>query len=165
MRIIKTKASELATSVSRSIENLRIQSGALILLVVQESIEKKLSKYFPDEKFDNISQLLSKRLISFSRKERQLNLECELKNIALYRGEACYFKRIQILFSQDLNNDPIKLLHKISRKKPIVAIWPGSFDEHNLFYATPGHPEYINYQISELQGVQVISTCEHGVTK
>ena len=165
MRIIKTKASELATSVSRSIEDSRIQSGALILLVVQESIEKKLSKYFPDEKFDNISQLLSKRLISLSRKERQLNLECELKNIALLEGESCYFKRIQILFSQELNNDPIKLLHIISRKKPIVAIWPGGLDNNNLFYATPGHAEYINYQLSELQDVQVISTCEHGVTK
>jgi len=34
-----------------------------------------------------------------------------------------------------------------------------------LFYATPGHPEYISYQLTELQDVQVISTCEHGVTK
>lgn len=165
MKIIKATTDIIQDITQQALAAGGVQSSCVVLLVLKENELKGLSRLFPNDKFLNISKLLAERLISMSRKKREANLTSELKFIALNCNNVCYMQRIQFLFAQELNVDPIKLLQLISRKKPVVAIWPGGIDGSTLFYATPGHPEYINYQLSELQDVQVISTCEHGVTK
>mgnify|MGYP000055907425 FL=1 len=165
MKIIKATIDNLKEITQQALSVGLMQSNCVIFLVLGENEIKNISTLFPGEVFLNVSKLLAERLISMSRKEREDNLASELKFIALNSTNTCHMQRIQFLFAEELNIDPIKLLQQISRKRPIVAIWPGGLDNNNLFYATPGHAEYINYQLSELQDVQVISTCEHGVTK
>lgn len=165
MKIIKATIDNLKEMTQQALSLGQMQSSCVIFLVLGENEVKNISALFPDEVFLNVSKLLAERLISMSRNEREDNLATELKSIVFNSKNICHMQRIQFLFAEELNIDPIKLLQQISRKRPIVAIWPGGLDNNNLFYATPGHAEYINYQLSELQDVQVISTCEHGVTK
>lgn len=165
MKIKKVKKDNIRVATKQSLSIGEMQSTCVIILVLKESELKEVSYLFPGEEFINLSKLLAERMLSMSRKEREDNLANELKSIVLNNNNVCHMQRIQFLFAKELNIDPIKLLQQISRKRPIVAIWPGGLDNNNLYYATPGHPEYINYQLSELQDVQVISTCEHGVTK
>ncbi len=165
MKIIKTKMDDIFTVLQQSLSSGEMQSSCLIFLVLEDSELKQLSTLFSDAPFLNTSKLLAERLITMSRREREANIASALKSIISTADKRCYLQRIQLLFAKELNINPVKLLQQLSRKKPVVAVWPGGLDCRNLYYATPGHPEYVSYQLSEFLDVQVISTCEHGVTK
>lgn len=165
MKIVKTKMDDIFTVLQQSLSSGEMQSSCLIFLILEDSELKQLSTLFSDALFLNTSKLLAERLITMSRREREANVASALKSIVLAGDNMCYLQRIQLLFARELNINPVKLLQQLSRKKPIVAVWPGGLDCSNLYYATPGHSEYVSYQLSEFQDVQVISTCEHGVTK
>jgi len=51
----------------------------------------------------------------------------------------------EILFDQNLKQDPLRLLLGISRNQVIIATWNGSFINNRLTYAAIGHPEYVYY--------------------
>ena len=165
MKIIKTKTDDIFTVLQQSLSYGEMQSSCLIFLILEDSELKQLSTIFSDAPFLNTSKLLAERLITMSRREREANIASTLKSIILAGDNICYLQRIQFLFAKELNINPVKLLQQLSRKKPVVVVWPGELDSSNLYYATPGHPEYVSYQLSEFQDVQVISTCAHGVTK
>jgi hypothetical protein len=56
---------------------------------------------------------------------------------------------IELLFAEDLAQDPLRLLQSLSRDRTIVAAWPGMFDGASLTYAEPGHPEARRYSMPQ----------------
>jgi hypothetical protein len=52
---------------------------------------------------------------------------------------------IELLFAPELEQDPLRLLQRLSRNLTIVAAWPGTVDGGCLTYAEPGHPETRRY--------------------
>ena len=49
---------------------------------------------------------------------------------------------IDLLFEPLLKLDPLVLFRQISRNKRLIVIWPGSFDNEILTYATPEHKHF-----------------------
>ena len=52
---------------------------------------------------------------------------------------------LELLFSPNLLQDPLKLLQGAARNRTIVAAWPGTLSGRQLTYAEPSHPEYRRY--------------------
>lgn len=163
MKISNTKIENIKTEIDQAIKSGSFQSSNLILLVLNPAeIDEVIVKHV-DIQFKNLSKLLSEKLVVLSLKDREQCLHSLVSDLVKEVEDICYFSRINLLFEESLQADPLKLLQYAAKKKPIIVIWPGSLDSMSLSYAKPGLPDYKSYKLNEFQDVQVITTCEQGV--
>ncbi len=93
----------------------------------------------------NINLALSRELLELTAKQRSLRLPGILDRIADEAQRPVVLDNLEILFDQELKQDPLRLLQGISRNRAVVASWNGVFADGRLFYAETGHPEYRSY--------------------
>ncbi|KAF7780888.1 hypothetical protein PMAN_a1996 [Pseudoalteromonas marina] len=163
MKISNTKIENIKTDIDQAIKSGSFQSSNLILLVLNPTEIHEVIVKNVDSQFKNLSKLLSEKLVVLSLKDREQYLHSLVSDLVKEAEDICYFSRINLLFEESLQADPLKLLQHAAKKKPIIVIWPGSLDSMSLSYAKPGLPDYKSYKLNEFQDVQVITTCEQGV--
>ena len=93
----------------------------------------------------NINLVLSEQLLELTSKQRTLQLPKLLEDLVNDLGQTVILDNIEILFDVVLQQDPLRLLQRISRNRTIVVAWNGCISNNKLIYAEPGHPEYQNY--------------------
>ena len=94
----------------------------------------------------NINLELSERLLEFTQRKRALRAARILSDIVgETAADAVLLDNIEVLFSPELQQDPLRLLQSLSRNRTIVAAWPGVLDGEHLLYAEPSHPEHRRY--------------------
>ncbi len=93
----------------------------------------------------NINLALSSELLELTTKQRSLRLPEILSQITDKSLSPVILDNLEILFDKDLKQDPLRLLHSISRNRATVASWNGTFIGGRLLYAQTGHPEYRSY--------------------
>jgi hypothetical protein len=165
MKVTETKLEQVKNEIENAIRLGSFQSSTLILLVLRNEDRKQPVEHFSGGQFQNLSKLISEKLVIMSNKDRERNLQALITELVTNTQNVCYFSRINLLFEESLNADPLKLLQSAAKKKPIVVIWPGYIDSFSLNYANPGLPDYKSYKLNEFQDVQVITTCEQGVSQ
>lgn len=163
MKISNTKIENIKTDIDQAIKSGSFQSSNLILLVLNPTEIHEVIVKNVDSQFKNLSKLLSEKLVVLSLKDREQYLHSLVSDLVKEAVDICYFSRINLLFEESLQADPLKLLQHAAKKKPIIVVWPGSIDSMSLSYAKPGLPDYKSYKLNEFQDVQVITTCEQGV--
>lgn len=163
MKISNTKIENIKTDIDQAIKSGSFQSSNLILLVLNPTEIDEVIVKNVDSQFKNLSKLLSEKLVVLSLKDREQYLHSLVSDLVKEAVDICYFSRVNLLFEESLQADPLKLLQHAAKKKPIIVIWPGSLDSMSLSYAKPGLPDYKSYKLNEFQDVQVITTCEQGV--
>lgn len=163
MKISNTKIENIKTEIDQAIKSGSFQSNNLILLVLNSTEIDEIIEKHVHTRFKNLSKLLSEKLVVLSLKDREQYLHSLVSDLVKEAEDICYFSRINLLFEESLQADPLKLLQHAAKKKPIIVIWPGSIDSMSLSYAKPGLPDYKSYKLNEFQDVQVITTCEQGV--
>jgi ATPase family associated with various cellular activities (AAA) len=93
---------------------------------------------------------LSERLLELTQKQRKVRVAAILDEIVRAENSSVVIlDNIEMLFAQELEQDPLRLLQGLSRNLMIIAAWPGTIDGGCLTYAEPGHPEarrYVNPQ-------------------
>lgn len=52
------------------------------------------------------------------------------------------FDNIELLFSPDLKQDPVRLFESASGNTTLIVLWPGDYKNDSLTYATVDHCEY-----------------------
>ncbi len=57
-------------------------------------------------------------------------------------------KDFEMLFDPRYNIDVLRLITEVSRKRKIIAIWPGVLDKDNLVYADAESPDYQVFNIN-----------------
>lgn len=97
----------------------------------------------------NINLKLSRELLELTKKQRQLKLSEILAEAVNSTGEKVFLDNIEILFDDDLKQDPLRLLQGLSRNATVVASWNGTFENGKLTYAEPGHSEYRSYDVTD----------------
>jgi hypothetical protein len=94
----------------------------------------------------NLNQQVSEHLLELTQRQRALRLPRIVGDVLSSAGsEIVLVDNIELLFSPDLQQDPLKLLQGAARNRTIVASWPGALSGRQLTYAEPGHPEYRRY--------------------
>ena len=59
-----------------------------------------------------------------------------------HRGDRCIAIGIDLLFEPSFKLDQLRLFEHIGSICPVVAAWPGDYDEDKLTYARAGHGHY-----------------------
>lgn len=93
----------------------------------------------------NVNLALSSELLELTAKQRSLRLPGILDQIADKAQSPVVLDNLEILFDKDLKQDPLRLLHGISRNRAVVASCNGTMTSGRLLYAETGHPEYRSY--------------------
>ena len=67
------------------------------------------------------------------------------------QSETLLLLDIEILFDRSLGIDPLMLLKNTARNRSMIVNWPGKidFDASLLTYATPGHSEYFEADMTD----------------
>lgn len=98
-----------------------------------------------DTKIINVNLAVSAELLELTAKQRALRLQGMLDRIADLVKSPVVLDNLEILFAKGLMQDPLRLLHGISRNHLLVASWNGTISGENLKYAEAGHPEHRSY--------------------
>ncbi|WP_420239633.1 BREX-3 system P-loop-containing protein BrxF [Telmatobacter bradus] len=98
----------------------------------------------------NINLELSRRMLDYGERQRALQTPRLLAEIVDQSpGDVTLLDNIEILFDISLKQDPLRLLQGVSRNKTVVAAFSGTISGSQMFYATPGHPEYRQYSLRD----------------
>ena len=94
----------------------------------------------------NVNLRLSEKLLELTHRQRAVRIAGILDDtIRAEASEVILLDNIELLFAEELAQDPLRLLQSLSRNRTIIAAWPGTFDGSSLNYAEPGHPEARRY--------------------
>jgi ABC-type uncharacterized transport system ATPase component len=95
----------------------------------------------------NVNLELSRCLLELTEQQRPLHVQQVLRDLlAQANREVVLLDNIELLFDVSLKQDPFRLLQGLSRARTLAVAWPGTLHSGRLLYASPGHPEYKEYQ-------------------
>ena len=102
----------------------------------------------------NVNLSLSERLLELTTKQRALKVAGQLENLAReHEGDVLILDNTEVLFSLELQQDPLRLLQGLARNRTVIAAWAGEYQGASLTYADAAHPEHRRY--SQPDGVIV----------
>lgn len=94
----------------------------------------------------NVNLLLSEKIISLPQQQRVLRLADVLAEILDSTEQpVIVLDNTEVLFDPELQQDPLRLLQLLARRRVLVAAWAGEVNGADLVYAEPGHSEYRRY--------------------
>lgn len=94
----------------------------------------------------NLNQRLSERLLELTQRQRALRVPRIVGDILNATGaNVVLVDNLELLFSPDLAQDPLRLLQGVARNRTLIASWPGLIAGTQLTYAEPSHSEYRRY--------------------
>lgn len=98
----------------------------------------------------NLNLELSSRLLELTERERALHLHEVLDQILEGAPSLVLLDNIELLFDPALQQDPLRLLQKLSRSRTLIVAWTGRVEGDHLLYAAPEHSEYRRYPTRDL---------------
>jgi len=148
-------AESLADSVMQRIDQAAELYHRLVLLVAPAGAGKTavLQEVYKrtNSALVNVNLELSRHMLDLTERQRTLQLPGLLSNIVnASAADVVLLDNIEVLFEVSLKQDPVRLLHGLSRNKTIVAAWSGSVEGEHILYAKPDHPEYKRYPVRDL---------------
>lgn len=94
----------------------------------------------------NLNQRVSELLLELTQRQRALRVPRIVADVlASTSADIVLVDNLELLFSPDLAQDPLRLLQGLARNRTVVASWPGVVIGRQLTYAEPSHPEYRRY--------------------
>jgi len=143
-----------------SIGRVKKNNSKLIFLAGRSGTGKTkilldLSKKF-DYPYINLNFELSKTLSEKS--EEKPDWEILVSDIINpYQSDVILFDNCELLFTNEYDINPIRLLKSQSRKKVIIVAWNGDFNNGDLTYANPGDDDYRKFDSNDLDGIEIIA--------
>lgn len=99
----------------------------------------------------NLNLELGRRLIDTPVEDRPSCVQTCIENILMsLTADVILLDNTELIFTPQLQIDPLRLFHAMSRNKTIVVTWNGTYDGNTLTYAEPYHPEYRSYTTQEV---------------
>jgi hypothetical protein len=94
----------------------------------------------------NLNQRVSELLLELTQRQRALRVPRLVGDVFGSTGaDVVLVDNLELLFSPDLAQDPLRLLQGLARNRTVVASWPGVMVGKQLTYAEPSHSEYRRY--------------------
>ncbi len=104
----------------------------------------------------NLGLTLSQQLLDVPRQHRPAAVSQIMAEVLDgFGGDVLLLDNIELLFTPELAQDPVRLLQSLSRNRTLVVSWPGVRDGTTLIYADPGHPEYYKQPVADLVCVEL----------
>lgn len=94
----------------------------------------------------NLNQRVSELMLELTQRQRALRVTRLVGDVLdATSADVVLVDNLELLFSPDLAQDPLRLLQGLARNRTIVASWPGLMVGKQLTYAEPSHPEFRRY--------------------
>lgn len=93
----------------------------------------------------NLNLELSRNLLDISVEERPSSIQKCIMDLFPPEEDIILLDNTELLFTPELQIDPLRLFQIISREKILIVSWNGTYDGNTLTYAEPNHPEYRTY--------------------
>jgi len=110
----------------------------------------------------NVNLELSAKLLELTARQRALRVFDLLDETIAGDASVALLDNTEILFSRDLQQDPLRLLEGMARTRCVVASWNGKITKNTLTYAEVGHSEYRSYELTEALVVEIDETTVNG---
>ena len=95
-----------------------------------------------------LTPLLARRLFPLSEVQRVAQLPMILEEIIQsFDGPAILLDDIDILFREELAQEPMNLLQHLCKEKVLIVAWPGKVETDGITYSRFGDPEYKKYPL------------------
>lgn len=154
-----------AISIPQLLDTIRATSGAYYKLTIlagsarsgKTHLLKQLATQL-DLPIINLSLLLSQRLLSLTRHQRELRAQDVATDVIdeNYKAGIC-LDDTELLFDSTLELNPLVFLREITRNRLIVATWNGFVTGGELRFGQIGHPDYFSQTVN---GFPVVSVAE-----
>ncbi len=106
----------------------------------------------------NVNLSLSGRMLELTSRQRALRLPRLLGHAAKEHGsDVLILDNIEVLFSPELKQDPLRLLQGLARNRTVISAWAGVYEGDSLTYADPTHPEFRRYH---KPGIVIVPTLD-----
>ncbi len=103
-----------------------------------------------------VGEKLGEKLLEVPARSRPLKVAGLLENLlGDAKEDGVLLDRIEILFEESLQVEPLTLLRGVSRRRLVVAMWRGEIVADNLVYGVLGHPEYRSYPARDVTLVRL----------
>lgn len=104
----------------------------------------------------NLSLLVSQRLLSLTRHQRELRAQDVATDVIdeNYKSGLC-LDDTELLFDSTLRLNPLVFLQKITRNRLIVATWNGCVTGGELRFGHAGCPDYFSQPVNDFSVVSV----------
>ena len=99
----------------------------------------------------NLNLELSRILLDISVEERPSFIQKCIMDLLPPAEDIILLDNTELLFTPELQIDPLRLFQIISREKTLIVSWNGTYNKNTLTYAEPNHPEYKTYTTQEIQ--------------
>ena len=107
----------------------------------------------------NLNLELSRRLLDLelTTEQRALRLPRVLDDLLGEHGSPVLLYHIELLFDPAFQQDTLRLVKHLSRRRTIVCAWNGEVEGGFLIYGERGHHEYQRHETGELTLVEATS--------
>lgn len=120
---------------------------------VMQDVSKEIGTYLI-----NVNLELSRSMLDLTPQQRVLQLPQLFSEIvAKSNTDTVLLDNIELLFDTSLKLNPLALLKKVSRKRPVISTWNGEVEDNHLKYARQGHSEYNSYDLDDIIIVNMAS--------
>lgn len=152
--------SDIAAQIESAVIHASTLYHRLVFLVGQDSDEQSDVLLTVAGKHDwpikNLGLALSQQLLDVPRRHRAAALPRVLAGLFEgVEGQVLCLDHIEVLFTPELKQDPVRLLQGLSRNQTLVVSWPGARDGTTLMYAERDHPEYYKQPVVGLVHVEI----------
>lgn len=112
-----------------------------------KEVSKKMK--FP---YINMNQYLSKELKEIPYTDRSLStIRLLQKIVKSFDEDTLLLDNTELIFTKELEVDPISIFQRISRSKTIIISWNGSFNGKSLRFGQPNQNDYKIYKLGEIE--------------
>ncbi|MCA9303593.1 MAG: BREX-3 system P-loop-containing protein BrxF [Phycisphaerales bacterium] len=138
---------QLVERLSQLVVDSRDRYVRLVLLVGEHDAGKTevLSEFAADssEQILCVGSSLTERLIGEPVRQRPVIANDAFGDLLrdAASSDSVLVDNIEVLFLPSLQLDPLKLLQDSARNRTVVACWPGTIVNQDLFYGGNGHPD------------------------
>lgn len=98
----------------------------------------------------NVNLELSRRLLDIPVEERPLHVQKYIEDLLPLTKDIVLLDNTELLFTPELQVDPLRLFQIMSRAKVLIVSWNGTYNKNTLTYAEPNHPEYRTYTTQDI---------------
>lgn len=126
----------------------------LIILLANDDMLNQLMN-FTNIKSINLNLLLSQKLLDVPNNKRSRITGSIVNEIVKANDtEILVITGYELFFLPELKQDPIRLFEELSRKRIIVVLWKGKYENGTLKHAEPWHREYREYSNIDAEIIQ-----------
>lgn len=110
----------------------------------------------------NLNYEISNKLHDVPRNDWDMHIDSVIGELSSVKDQQILIDNIEILFSPEFNLNPLQILKRLSRTHVVIASWPGSYSDDQLFHGDIMDDEYFVAKSAEIEDIEICALPVNG---